>query len=410
MNVVVSTFGSAGDVFPMVGLALALRARGHAVTFATNPFYEPVARRHGLPFEPLGTVEGFHALTRDPELWKPRRGFRTVYESLGPALKQQYDLHTRLGGVGVTNVFGHGALMAREKVGLPVVSVHLQPAVLWSGVAPPALPGMFGPRWLLRLQYQLGVRLYLHPTVARVLDPWRAELGLGRLPRVTEWWHSPDGVVCLFPDWFAPPQPDWPRNLVQTDFPLWNDRSDEGLPAEVAAYLDAGAPPVVFTPGSANLHGRPFFAAGLDACRALGRRAVLLTEFPEQLPTPLPPGVVHFRYVPLDRLLPRAAAFAHHGGVGSMSQALAAGVPQLVMPLAHDQFDTAARVEKLGVGAGVGVAKFTGPRVARALGQLIGSEAVRAACRDAAGRLTVRDGLSRAAAAVEDLVARRPGP
>ncbi len=409
MDVVVSTFGSAGDVFPMLGLALALRGRGHAVTFATNPYFAEVVARHGLPFEPLGTTEGFLAVVADPELWKPRRGFRTVFESLRPALKDQYALHARRGGVAVTNVFGLGALLARETHGLPVVSVHLQPAVLWSDHAPPVLPGMFGPRWLLRLQYRVGVRLYVHPTVARFVDPWRAELGLKPLPRVDRWWHSPDGVVGLFPEWLAPPQRDWPPNTVLTDFPLWNDGSAAGLPPDAAAFLDAGDPPVVFTPGTANAHARAFFAAALDACRRLGRRALLLTKFPEQLP-PLPPGAAHSAYVPLDVLLPRAAAFVHHGGVGSMSQALAAGVPQLVMPLAHDQFDTVARVENLGVGTGLGVKRFTGPRVAAALGKLLASDDVAKACRAVAARLTTRDGLARAAAAVEDLAQRQETP
>jgi rhamnosyltransferase subunit B len=407
MNVVVSTFGSAGDVFPMLGLALALRGRGHAVTFATNPYFADVVGRHGLPFEPLGTTDEFQAVVANPELWKPRRGFRTVFESLTTALKDQYALHARHGAAGVTNVFGLGAMLAREKFGLPVVSVHLQPAVLWSNHAPPALPGMFGPRWLLRLQYRIGVRYYLHPVVARFLDPWRAELGLPPLPRVDRYWHSSDGVVCLFPDWFAPPQPDWPAPLVQTDFPLWNDGTAAGMPADVAAFLDAGDPPVVFTPGTANAHGREFFAAAVDASRRLGRRAVLLTKFPEQLPAALPSGAAHFAYVPLDVLLPRAAALVHHGGVGTMSQALAAGIPQLVMPLAHDQFDTVARVKKLGVGTGLGVNQFTGRRVARALGMLLEPDDVAKACRAVAARLTARDGLGRAAAGVEELLARR---
>jgi len=402
MRLLVSTFGSAGDVFPMLGLALALRGRGHDVTFATNPYFEEPARRHGLPFEPLGTAEQFLAVVRDPGLWKPRTGFRVVFEGQRAGFREQYALHERLRLPGVTNLFGFGALMAREKLGLPVVTVHLQPSVLWSNVEPPEFPGVSGPRWLRRLLYAAGIKYFAQPTVARAFDPWRAELGLGPTPRVDRWWHSPDGVVCLFPDWFGPPQPDWPPNVVTTDFPLWNDGSDAGLPDDLAAFLDAGEPPLAFTPGSANVHGRAFFEAAIDAAQRLGRRALLLTKFPEQLPAALPPGVRHVAYAPLDVLLPRTAAFVHHGGIGSMSQALAAGVPQLVMPLAHDQFDNLARAKKLGVGDGLGVRQFTGRRVAATLVRLLGSADVAKACRTAAARLTARDGLTRAAAAVED--------
>ncbi len=401
MRLLVSTFGSAGDVYPMLGLALALRGRGHDVTFATNPYFEEPVRRHGFPFEPLGTTDEFLATARNPDLWNPRTGFRVVFNGMCRAFRDQYAVCERLRLPGVTNLLGFGAPVAREKLGLRLVTAHLQPAVLWSNVAPPEFGGIAGPYWLRRLLYAVGRRFYLQPTVARAMDPWRAELGLGPMPRVDRWWHSPDGVVCLFPDWFGPPQPDWPPNVVTTDFPLWNDGTDAGLPADVAAFLDAGGPPLVFTPGSANMHGRAFFGAAVDASQRLGRRALLLTKFPEQVPAGLPPGVMHAAYVPLDVLLPRAAAFVHHGGVGSMSQALAAGVPQLVMPLAHDQFDNLARAKKLGVGDGVGVRRFTGRRVASVLARLLGSADVATACREAAARLTTRDGLTRAAAAVE---------
>src|SRR6202012_1799180 len=56
-------------------------------------------------------------------------------------------------------------------------------------------------------------------------------------------------------------------------------------------------------------------------------------------------------YVPLRALLPRCAALVHHGGIGTTAEALRAGVPQVIVPLAFDQFDNAARVRALGAGA-----------------------------------------------------------
>src|SRR5262249_39414224 len=157
-------------------------------------------------------------------------------------------------------------------------------------------------------------------------------------------------VLAMFPDWYAPPQVDWPKPLMQADFPLWNHNSDAPLPVDVQAFLDAGEPPLVFTPGSANMHGQKFFKAAVEACQQLGRRGILLTQFAEQIPAQLPDAVRHVKYVPLDRLLCRSAAFVHHGGVGSMSQAMLAGIPQIIMPLAHDQFDNATRVKNLNIG------------------------------------------------------------
>ena len=399
----------------MLGVALELRRRGYEVTFATNEHYAGLAARHGLPFEPLGTEADFEACIRDPALWQPRKALPHVFRCLQSSLRRQYEIHEAAAArgptAGVTNVFGFGALLAREKLGVPVVTLHLQPAVLWSDHVPPSLPGMFGPRWLRSFLYSMAERFVVDPVFCPFLNAWREELGLAPVRQVMRWWHSPGGVLAMFPDWYAAAQPDWPEPLVQTDFPLWNDRADQRLDDEVEAFLQAGPPPVVFTPGSTNVHGGTFFDAAVYACRTLGRRGVLLTEFPEQLPNDLPDGVTSFRYVPLDLLLNRSAAFVHHGGVGSTSQALLAGIPQVLMPLAHDQFDNAERVRRLGVGDSLPAPRFRGPRLVEKLQPLLESRRVARRCQEIAKRLQARSGISRTADGVEQLVgAVRPVP
>ena len=405
MQFICSTFGSAGDVFPMLGLALALRRRGHDVTLATNGHFESLARKYGVPFEALGDEEAFRACIGNPDLWEPRRAFRHVFSCFKSVLKRQYEIHAKRAGsgrvVGITNCFGFGALVAREKLGLPVITLHCQPAVLWSDREPPTLAGVFGPRWLKSLMFRLGERLVIDPVVCPFLNAWRNELGLPPVKHVARWWNSPDGVLCLFPDWYAKPQEDWPKNLMQTDFPLWNERPNERLSEEVESFLSGSEPPIVFTPGSANQHGQRFFQAALQACRTLQRRGLFLTEFPEQLPGNLPDSIAHFHYVPLDLLLPRAPAFVHHGGIGSTSQAMLAGVPQVLMPLAHDQFDNGARIRRLGVGESIPARRFTAPRLAESLGRLLCSPAVAEANRRVAERLANRDGLERSVDAIE---------
>src|SRR5439155_15601643 len=108
-----------------------------------------------------------------------------------------------------------------------------------------------------------------------------------------------------------------------------------------------------------------------DACRRLGRRGLLLTRHRDHLPTTLPPGVIHVHYAPFSQLLPRCAAFVHHGGIGSSAQALASGVRQLVTPFTHDQPDNASRLKRLGVAAVIPARKYTAGRIAGALQMLL---------------------------------------
>ena len=70
-----------------------------------------------------------------------------------------------------------------------------------------------------------------------------------------------------------------------------------------------------------------------------GRRGLLLSRHREHIPRTLPSDVRHVEYAPFSELLPRCAALVHHGGIGTSAQALAAGVPQLIMPMGHDQPD-----------------------------------------------------------------------
>ncbi len=392
----------------MLGIASELCERGHDVTmFAASFFQEPI-ERCGLRYVEIGSEEQFYAAARNPDVWHPRRAFGHLFRSvILPNLRQQYQLfadHYRPGEtVGVVNCLGFGGLVAQEKLGLPVATLHVQPAVIWSDAAPPKLPGVVGPRWLKSAMYRLGERLVIDRAVCPSLNAIRGELGLPPMKQTTRWWHSPRLVICSFPDWYAAPQSDWPAQVVQTSFPLWDERNDYQMPGEVEEFLAAGDAPIAFTPGSGNMLGQSFFAAAADACQRLGRRGILLTRFPETLPESLPEGVKHFEFVPLRLLLPRCAAMVHHGGVGTTSQALAAGVPQLIMPLAHDQFDNAARVKAFGVGDWLKVSRFRGPAVADKLAPLLNSEQVRRACGELAERFQDANGPAEAADALERL-------
>jgi len=113
-------------------------------------------------------------------------------------------------------------------------------------------------------------------------------------------------------------------------------------------------------------------------------------------------GVRHAAFAPFQELLPLCAAVVHHGGIGTTAGALAAGTPQLVLPLAWDQPDNAARVRRLGAGSSLGARQRSAARLAEALAELLKPEA-RARCRALSARFGDDDALERAAGWLEDL-------
>ncbi len=414
LNAIVVALGSAGDVHPMVGLALGMQRRGHRVLFIGPVVFRSLAERVGLEFTGLGTDEEFYQAVRNPDLWHPLRAFPLVAKKLIlPAMRPVYELiaarRERDSGrtVVAAPCTAFGARVAQEKLGVPLVTIHLQPSVLRSHVDPSCygFPDILGalPRGLRKVYWRGVDRWMIDPLLVPEVNAFRGELGLPPARWLFDrWMHSPQRVVGLFPDWFAPRAPDWPPNVGLAGFPLWDESEVHEPSAELAEFLDAGAPPVVFTAGSAMALGQEFFRVSAEVCREAGWRGLLLTQYAEQLPAQLPDGVRHFHYIPFSAVLPRAAAFVHHGGIGTTAQALAAGVPQLVMPLAHDQPDNATRVKRLGCGDYLRPKEYRTARVRERLERLMNSPEVRANCRRRAEDLRERTALERTCQLVEE--------
>ena len=131
-----------------------------------------------------------------------------------------------------------------------------------------------------------------------------------------------------------------------------------------------------------------FYTASIAAAQALGRRALLLVgKEPvnrSNLPSPLPKGVAVFDYVPYAAVFTRSAAAVHQGGVGTVAQALRAGLPSLVVPFTFDQPDNAARIARIGAGRVLSRDAYTGSGAADALNQLLNDRTVSQRAKSAA--------------------------
>ena len=403
--------GSAGDVHPFIGLGRALRARGHEVVIVTAGTFEQVVQRAGLEFRETISAQIFDVMSKHPDLWHSRRGLQFVLGTVADYLRFGYERVAEVYEPGRTVLVGHalsfGTRLFEEKHSVPAATLHLAPSIFRSDFEQPAyatgrdLSGM--PRWFKRTFWWAIDRFLIDPLIVPKLNAFRQELGLQPVSRVfRQWVHSPQRVIGLFPNWFARPQPDWPEGLRLTGFPQYDESDQQQLSPALLEFLDKGSPPIVFTPGSANQNAAAFFRGAVDAASRLNRRALLLTRFTEHLPA-LPTTVHHEGYAPLSRLLPRSAALVHHGGIGTLAQALAAGVPQLTMPMGFDQPDNTTRLLRLGVARWVAPSAFSGERVAPLLDTLLTDPAVASSCATYAALLRDGSALSRTCELLEDL-------
>lgn len=412
MNILLITLGSAGDVHPFIGLGLGLKRKGHHVIIITNEYFKELIQNSGLEFIKYGIAEDYFRIATNPSLWIPRRGFKMLMkEAFLPAIRPIYEIIEKFDPtetVVVSSLFMFGARIAHERLKIPLVTVQLQPSSFWSVYNPPVIAAFPLPTWIplsfKRLIFNITDRM-LDNMLAPGINKVRAELGLPQVQHIfSKWMHSSQRIIGLFPDWFAAPAQDWPENTYLTGFILFDRSNKIVLSKEVMDFLNAGDPPIVFTPGTAMHHGGQFFKASVEACQLIGKRAILLTTYQEQVPEQLPEGIAHFDYLPLSALLPHVAALVHHGGIGTTAQGLSAGIPQLIMPMNYDQPDNATRLKRLGVGMSIPPVKYKDTTVARKLEHLLSSPEVKMNCKYWSKKIDFNSSVRNACKIIEQVV------
>lgn len=387
-RIVMTTFGSLGDIHPYVALALEMKKRDLDPVIVTAGAYREKIESLNIEFHPMRpVVPGLNepeALVIIDKIMDPRRGAEYLFkELLVPAVRDSYkDLQAAMQGADllVTHPITLAGPVLAQKTGVPWVSTLLAPASLWSDhdpLVPPNAP------WLhpvLRFGGPIVARGF-KKLIEAMMNPWlqplyefRRELGLPRGGHpVFEGQYSPNLNLGLFSKVMCRPQSDWPRNTVITGFPFYDKKDRASVAPELLNFLNSGPAPIVFTLGSSAVHvAGDFFHQSIEAAKRLGKRAVLLIGDERNRPGQrFPEGVAAFEYAPYGELLPRACGVVHQGGVGTTGQALRAGVPMLVVPYNHDQPDNAARVTRLGVARTISRESYKAARVAAELKQLL---------------------------------------
>lgn len=414
-RIVLTTYGSLGDLHPYLALALGLQARGHDPVVATSAVYRERVEGRGVRFLPvrpdLPDPEAAPDLV--PRLMDLRKGTeRIVREQVMPSLRASYDdLLAASEGADllVSHPLTYAAPLLAETTGIGWVSSMLAPIGFFSALDPPVVPNaaylsrpsLLGPAFW-RVAFWGG-----RWSVYRWTATWRGlrrALGLppGRDP-IFGGGNAPGLVLALFSGALATKQADWPPQTLVTGFPFLDPDGGARLPPALDRFLGEGPAPVVFTLGSAAvLDAGAFYRYSLEAAARLGRRAVLLIGSDHRnRPRTLPDHAIAVEYAPFPALFPRAAAIVHQGGVGTTGWAMRAGRPMLVVPYAHDQPDNAARVARAGIGRVVGRNRYTPSRAAAELGRLLDDPAFARRADEIGRRVRAEEGVRVACDAIE---------
>ena len=416
MRIILNTFGSFGDVHPYIAMGLELKRRGHTPIVATMEIYREKINGAGLEFASV-RPDIPQPKEQDPELiekiMEPKTGPRFLMEEVVfPAVRDSYaDLQKAVAGADllVTHPAAPAGPLVARKTGIPWVSTVLAPFSFYSAYDPPVPPfwqwtkhfRVLGPG-VMRFLLNLSMSTYKAKAVAE----FRHELGLEDTGNpMFAGQHSPTLVLALFSELFGKRQPDWPPQTEITGFCFYDGQHEAQIPDELARFLDNGAPPILFTLGSSAVWvAQDFFRQSIEAAKRLDRRAVLLIGDERNAPATLPEEVIVVDYLPYQTIMPRACAVVHHGGVGTTSHGLLAGVPTLIVPFAFDQSDNAEHARKVGTSRTLYRQNYLAPRVARELGELLQQPRYAQRALEVSRHLQQEDGPGRAADLIEQIV------
>jgi rhamnosyltransferase subunit B len=378
-DIVICTLGTRGDVLPFLAIARQFINAGHSVTILTNENWRGLVEHEGAHF---------HAIADEDEPQDERDDAEFFYSNIYPSFRRSFDFLAAKAREKPNYVLIHrtnmlGADCCAEVFGLTNIKVALQPTAILSRKRPPwPLTGLaFGPlapvcKALLPLVYRLGT---VSGPYRRLSNDFRRSVGVPHLPF---WRLPPTGAPLLLmmcPDWFAMPQTDWPPECRLMGFPF----QDAAEPDEdIERFIAANGPPLVFTPGTGIRNARHFFSRAVAICARTGLPGIVLGKDLHDLHPSAP--VIARSYADLGWLLPRAKMLVHHGGIGSVAQAIRAGIPQLVMPERLDQPDNAVRVATLGLGGAIFSKATSVTRIAALIHEICNNAEVRSQTRIAA--------------------------
>jgi UDP:flavonoid glycosyltransferase YjiC (YdhE family) len=416
VKVLFTTFGSFGDLHPYIAVARELCQLGHEAAIATSAAYGQKIKAQGIGFEPVRPDVSLEDAEMIRYFFDRARGTERVIRAIASVIRETYEdteAAARSYDAIVTHPLSFAAVMIVEKRKLPWISTVLAPGSFLSAYDPPVPAPV---PWLVKVR-ALGpgamraIWRALSPITLRWMRPilqLRRELGLQ--PRgnpLFEGAHAPGLVLALFSRVFAQPQPDWPAQTVITGFPF-HDAPPSELAPELAFFLNSGPPALVFTLGSSAVAAAgDFYTASLRAVERLGARALFLTgPHPQGLPDRLPPAALAWPYGPHEQIFPRAAAIVHQGGIGTTAQALRSGRPMLVVPFAHDQFDNAERVRRLGVAEVIARPRYSERTAAAALRGLLTESSHWQSAEEVGEAIRAEKGASAAATEIDGFLRR----
>lgn len=367
MKTFIVALGSFGDVNPFICVARELQRRGHDVVMLICEAAKAKVEQNGIATHVVLSQEQYDLWRNMPRLDDPdHENAKALIHMLLPAVTETITYIWKNfepgNSLGITIALqGIGLKFLEQRLGLAVIEMHLAPRNWQSPKMAEKAAGGFDHHF------------------AETLNEYASAVGVAK--KQQGWFHTlttDKYSIGLYPQWFLNASVDKASDYVAASHYVFDqDDDNRPLPEALIDFLNQDDAPLAVTFGTYATTDNNLYRSVIEASKRLNKRVVLITQYSEQLPEPLPKHCLHVDYVNLKLLFPRLCAIINHGGAGTCAQAFRAGIPQLICPMAFDQFINADSVTALGSGLQIKVDEFNPDQLQLSLNTLLNNEEIK---------------------------------
>ena len=418
MRIAIIASGSRGDVEPYLALGKGLKNAGHVVRLVAHDNFGALVKAHGVEFWP---VEGnTQDVAQSPEMRKllEKGNFIAILSQMGKDAKNNA-LAFAQGGLAACEgmeliVAGLGGMFIgvalAEKLNIQFMQAHyipFNPTRAYPSALFPNLPAFTG-NSLNRVSYRLTQQMMWQGF--RSADTMARQQVLG-LSKASFWGPYRDNRFTQNPILYGyspaviPKPSDWDGKAQVTGYWFLDPVDDWTPPADLLEFLQAGAPPMYIGFGSMSTRN-PAETTQLivQALAHTQQRAILLSGWDGLRSSNLPDSIYMLDSAPFSWLFPRMAAVAHHGGAGTTSAGLRAGVSSIIVPFFGDQPFWGKRIAELGVGpAPIPHKRLTVDRLAQAIQIAVTDQTMQQKAAELGSKICAEDGIAQAVRVIQQL-------
>ncbi|SHJ91609.1 UDP:flavonoid glycosyltransferase YjiC, YdhE family [Clostridium cavendishii DSM 21758] len=370
-NILLITHGTGGDVKPFIKLGKIIKNIGHDVLLLTHCIYEKEAKINGLDFVAIDTYEEYkeknsklNNLSDAIKDLNEYTEFNRKYCGADRTYKEYKIISEHCKKENTIIIFRHrfslAGLLVAEKYGLSVASVFLAPNYIQH----------------LKLHEEL-----IGKVMKNEMNIIRNKIGLTDISNWTKWMCSPNLKIGLWPKWYAKEESENISGMVVIGFPEKMEKNTDEIPKEIKEFLKTGKKTALITAGTSNAINPNFYKIAADSCKCSDINGILVTDIEEFVPKDLSSNILRLHEAPIRRILPYVNVVIHHGGIGTSSEALACGTPQLIMAHLADRPDNANRLKKVGVAKVFPEIKWKPEIIGQGLKEIIYNEVLASSCK-----------------------------